>query len=165
MISAIYFYNSTVKAAVFFLFLGILCWTFSEYMMHRFIFHFIGEQPWLRHLHYVIHGMHHAYPTNPHRVIFPPFLALGLGGTFLGLFVLILPIPIAFTLMSGFCLGYCWYEFVHYANHQIKWRSQWLKKLKRHHLLHHHSGAFGNKNFGVTTVLWDRVFGTYLIKQ
>jgi len=142
---------------------GVFFWTLFEYLMHRFMFHVLAQISGLSHFHYVIHGMHHEYPLDPYRVIFPPFLSLGLGSIIAGICALLLPQAWFFGFLAGFMTGYCWYEFVHYASHQIKWKNPWLKRLKRHHLLHHHNEAFKNKNYGVTTVLWDRVFSTYLL--
>lgn len=150
----------TVVLATFFS--GIFFWTLFEYLMHRFMFHVLAQLSGLKHLHYVIHGMHHEYPTDPYRVIFPPFLSIIVGALLAGVAMLIVPQTWFFGALAGFIAGYCWYEFVHYASHQIKWKNLWLKRLKRHHLLHHHNVAFKDKNYGVTTVLWDRVFSTYL---
>jgi len=49
-----------------FTFIGVLSWTFFEYAFHRFFFH--AEDHWLPNiptlfaLHFLIHGVHHAYP-------------------------------------------------------------------------------------------------------
>jgi sterol desaturase/sphingolipid hydroxylase (fatty acid hydroxylase superfamily) len=149
----------TVCAAV----LGMISWTFFEYCMHRFCLHFIGSTPKLKHLHYVVHGMHHAHPTDPVRVIFPPFGSVIIGAAIALLFFALLPLLWALSGLAGFIVGYVWYEFMHYASHHIKWKSAWFMRRKRHHLLHHHSGEFKNKNFGVTTSLWDHVFNTYMV--
>src|SRR5262245_8330349 len=79
MAMALLYYEGTLMSATIALIMGLFAWTLCEYVLHRFIFHFIGENPWLKHFHYVVHGMHHAYPTDPHRVIFPPFLSIALG--------------------------------------------------------------------------------------
>ena len=59
--------------------LGILYWTFAEYTLHRFVFH--GEDTWLKTLpnnkflwttHFSIHGIHHAFPCDAYRLVFPP---------------------------------------------------------------------------------------------
>lgn len=142
---------------------GALSWTLFEYVMHRFLFHAIGHAPSLKHLHYVVHGMHHAYPTDPTRVIFPPFASVIVGSGLGGLIYLLLPTTWSIGFFAGFVAGYLGYEFIHYASHHIKWKWAWLKRLKRHHLLHHHSMGSKNKNFGVTTTFWDRVFNTYLV--
>lgn len=141
---------------------GIVAWTLFEYLMHRFTFHTIARYASLKHVHYVVHGMHHAYPTDPVRVIFPPFFSAAVGSLIGVLMFLIAPVFVASSIFAGFILGYSWYEFMHYASHHIKWKMTRFKNLKRHHLLHHHSMSSKNKNFGVTTVFWDRVFGTYL---
>lgn len=163
MLTAFMVHNITLGAAITTFIIGVLAWTFVEYFLHRFMFHFIGEKPWLKHLHYVVHGMHHAYPTDKTRVIFPPFASIFCGVILLALLLLVMPASWAYGAMGGFTLAYSWYEFMHYASHHIKWRFSSFKKLKRQHLLHHHSEVFRDKNFGVTTSLWDHIFGTYLI--
>lgn len=141
---------------------GGLLWTLFEYCMHRFLFHLPGNSRAMKHFHYIVHGMHHAHSTDPLRVIFPPFLSIFTGILVGGILFLLFPIPVALGLYAGFILGYIWYEFIHYADHHIKWKVSLLKRLKRHHLLHHHSTAYKGKNFGVTTSLWDKVFKTFM---
>ena len=162
LIIGIYYMNMSLGAAALTFVGGVFFWTLFEYFMHRFMFHEFSHVSGLSHLHYVIHGMHHVYPTDPYRVIFPPFLSILVGGLLAGILALILPLTWFFGVLAGFIAGYCWYEFVHYASHHIKWKTLLLKRLKRHHLLHHHNEAYKDKNYGVTTVLWDRVFSTYM---
>ena len=56
--------------------IGMFYWTFCEYYMHRFIFH--GEETWLPNnnfafaFHFITHGLHHAYPMDRYRLVFPP---------------------------------------------------------------------------------------------
>jgi sterol desaturase/sphingolipid hydroxylase (fatty acid hydroxylase superfamily) len=152
----------TVSKALITCFLGLFLWTFFEYLMHRFLFHGLSKIPRFNHVHYIVHGMHHVYPTDPRRVIFPPFMGLIIGGLIALMVYFILPSSWFFGTMAGFIVGYCWYECMHYASHHVRWKGFWLKRLKRHHLLHHHNEAFKDKNYGVTTVLWDRVFNTYM---
>ena len=57
---------------------GLVFWTFFEYVMHRFMFHTVARYPSLKHVHYVVHGMHHAYPVDRLRVLFPPFFSASL---------------------------------------------------------------------------------------
>ena len=143
---------------------GILLWTLFEYCMHRVMFHFEGNGPLTRHLHYVVHGMHHAHPTDPKRVIFPPFGSLFIGLLMAAVLYMVLPLAWFFCVFAGFICGYCWYEFMHYAAHHVKWQIPVMRRLKRHHLLHHHNRDGVQNNFGVTTSLWDHVFGTFLAK-
>jgi 4-hydroxysphinganine ceramide fatty acyl 2-hydroxylase len=60
-------------------FIGVLSWTFFEYAFHRFFFH--AEDHWLPAsvpsifaFHFLIHGVHHAYPQDRMRLVFPPFM-------------------------------------------------------------------------------------------
>lgn len=74
-----YLYQSTFSLAnheIFFLFISAtLLWSFFEYMLHRFVFH--GEHLWLPDykpimiLHFLVHGIHHAFPQDRYRLVFP----------------------------------------------------------------------------------------------
>ena len=39
--------------------LGILIWTFTEYTMHRWVFHYQPTSRWGKQLHFLLHGVHH----------------------------------------------------------------------------------------------------------
>ena len=43
---------------------GLFIWTFTEYMLHRFIFHFEPSSDWGKQLHFIFHGVHHDYPND-----------------------------------------------------------------------------------------------------
>jgi 4-hydroxysphinganine ceramide fatty acyl 2-hydroxylase len=55
--------------------IGMVFWTFFEYSLHRFIFH--GERYWVPDnqyaiaCHFVLNGIHHAYPQDHRRTVFP----------------------------------------------------------------------------------------------
>src|SRR5476651_2310462 len=37
--------------------LGLFVWTFTEYIMHRFVFHYVpAGKPWAMRLHFIFHG-------------------------------------------------------------------------------------------------------------
>ena len=56
---------------------GMLFWTLFEYIMHRFIFHFIAESPRAQRFIYVqMHGNHHEYPRDKERLFMPPVPSL-----------------------------------------------------------------------------------------
>jgi 4-hydroxysphinganine ceramide fatty acyl 2-hydroxylase len=47
---------------------GLLMWTFTEYCLHRFIFHsekHLFDNRLLRYLHFILHGIHHMMPIDP----------------------------------------------------------------------------------------------------
>jgi sterol desaturase/sphingolipid hydroxylase (fatty acid hydroxylase superfamily) len=60
---------------------------------------------------------------------------------------------------AGLASGY--YVFVHYATHHWRPRkNSYLYRARLRHARHHHLSHRGN--FGVTTSVWDHVFGTAL---
>jgi sterol desaturase/sphingolipid hydroxylase (fatty acid hydroxylase superfamily) len=45
--------------------------------------------------------------------------------------------------------------------HHGRPRWNWIKELRKHHMVHHSPLLEHEKKFGVSTTLWDHVFGTY----
>jgi sterol desaturase/sphingolipid hydroxylase (fatty acid hydroxylase superfamily) len=137
---------------------GAGAWTLFEYLLHRFGFHIERWIPAARPLAYLMHGCHHEDPGDASRDIMP---LIGSVPIFAVLIVLAVPIfgaATALTLLGGFGFAYLGYDLTHYACHQRRWRGRITGYLKRHHLSHHY--ADGRRNFGVTSPLWDVVFGT-----
>ncbi len=64
----------------------------------------------------------------------------------------------AFMFFPGFILGYLMYGSMHYAIHAWNPPFKWMKPLWRNHHLHHYKDE--GKGYGVSTTIWDRVFGT-----
>lgn len=64
----------------------------------------------------------------------------------------------AIVFFPGFMLGYLMYGSMHYAIHAWNPPFKWMKPLWRNHHLHHYKDE--HKGFGVSTTVWDRVFGT-----
>ena len=63
-------------------------------------------------------------------------------------------------LFSGFIVGYLGYDYVHYYTHFARPTSWIGKGLRKRHLQHHF--AFGDRWYGVSSPIWDYVFGTYV---
>jgi len=64
-----------------------------------------------------------------------------------------------FSFLTGTMAGYIAYDWVHYYTHHFhpKWRlGKWLRA---YHLRHHFQD--GDAFFGISSPLWDIVFGTY----
>jgi sterol desaturase/sphingolipid hydroxylase (fatty acid hydroxylase superfamily) len=59
---------------------------------------------------------------------------------------------------AGFVAGYLTYDMTHYATHHFPMRRGIWKFLKRYHMLHHYKTP--DRRFGVSSPLWDIVFGT-----
>ncbi len=63
-----------------------------------------------------------------------------------------------FAFFPGFMLGYLMYGTMHYAIHAWHPPFKWMKPLWRNHHLHHYKEQ--GKGYGVSSTLWDHVFGT-----
>lgn len=63
-------------------------------------------------------------------------------------------------LFLGFMGTLICYDGIHYFCHfGPETEVGWLKTLRLNHLKHHYRSQ--QTNFGVTTNIWDKVFGTY----
>ena len=138
--------------------LGALMWTFTEYTLHRFVFHYTGPRPWQRRMFFVLHGVHHDFPNDKDRLVMPLGASIPLGVVIYGLFFLLAGQLHGEPMFAGMALGYLGYDGTHYAVHHFKQSSRVGKFLRKHHMLHHHADHDGG--FGVSTPLWDLVFGT-----
>lgn len=145
------------------LIIGLGTWTLAEYVLHRFVFHFRPRSPWQERVSFLFHGVHHAQPMSKTRLVMPPAvsipLALAFYGLFYGLIAVILHAPhwVA-PLFAGFGTGYLCYDMLHYSIHHIRIRSGYFRSVRKHHMQHH--GKTPNQRFGVTSKVWDKVFGT-----
>lgn len=137
--------------------LGIFIWTFVEYVMHRFVFHYVpADKPWAQRIHFIFHGVHHDYPSDAKRLVLPPSVSIPLATLFYFLFRAILPVNYIFAFFPGFILGYLFYDLSHYAIHHFNFKGSIWKKIKQHHMLHHYQDP--DKGYGVSSPLWDKVF-------
>ncbi|HMF69942.1 MAG TPA: sterol desaturase family protein [Flavitalea sp.] len=152
----------TFPGLVISFFAGMFFWTFFEYLMHRYIFHFMAENETAIRIVYIIHGNHHEYPRDRERLFMPPLPSLLLALAIFGLIYLTGSLfdleNYAFSFFPGFLFGYLLYGSMHYAIHAWKPPFKWMKSLWRNHHLHHYKND--EYGFGVSTTLWDRVFGT-----
>ena len=156
----IYAYNtlefSGLRILLFFI-VGMLVWTVTEYLLHRYAFHHHPKTERGMRINYVLHGNHHEYPRDRERLFMPAAPSLILASVFFILFYLVLG-KYAFPFFPGFLLGYLLYGSIHYAIHAWKPPFKWMKPLWRNHHLHHYK--HGNLGFGVSSTMWDHVFGT-----
>lgn len=147
-----------VGAFVGFVVLGVLLWTLAEYILHRWVFHYIGPRPWQRRMYFIIHGVHHDYPNDADRLVMPLGASIPMGVVFYILFRLIVGPLLCDPFFLGFGLGYLAYDGLHFAVHHFRMSSRAGKWLKRYHMIHHHTGV--DARYGVSSPLWDYVFGT-----
>ena len=137
---------------------GVLLWTLTEYVLHRYVFHWVNETTWGKRIHFILHGVHHDFPNDKDRLVMPLGASIPLGIVIYGIFYLVLGQGHGEAVFAGMALGYLGYDGTHYAVHHFKQTSRVGKFLRRHHMLHHHADHDGG--FGVSSPLWDLVFQT-----
>ena len=139
---------------------GLFAWTLLEYIVHRRVFHFLPDSgsELQRDLSFLIHGVHHDWPYDPDRLVMPPIVSAPIA-IVVGLSMRMVTGPRLFPgLFSGLIAGYLWYDMTHYAVHHLKPHTAFGKLQRRNHLVHHFTQP--EARYGVTTPLWDMIFGT-----
>ena len=117
---------------------GLVAFTLAEYVTHRLVLHAIAP---------VAHGIHHARPRDGiDKIFWQIWLAF-----------VVVYLTTGGAVLAGALVAYAWYLLVHYCAHHNP--AILPASLLKHHLDHH---RFARRNYGVTTKLWDRVFGTML---
>lgn len=127
---------------------GLLLWTLLEYGIHRFAFH--GFLP---------HYQHHDDPKDTVFIVSPLWLSCGTSA----LLLVVMRVPAGSWARSGLTLagiicGYLCYEAVHLRIHANEAGGPLLRKLRKRHYFHHF--ADDHFHYGVTTEVWDHVFGS-----
>lgn len=153
--------GNSVGTTLAWFFFAIFFWTFAEYVLHRYLFHWFTEAKWTQRFHFIVHGNHHEYPNDEERLLMPPVPGLILASVLFSFFYLIFWIfgapQYTWAFFPGFFLGYLMYSFVHYSIHKFK-APKFLKKVWVHHNIHHYQHP--ERAFGVSSYFWDIIFGT-----
>lgn len=145
------------------LIIGLGAWTLTEYLLHRFVFHFKPRGPFQERVSFLFHGVHHAQPMSKTRLVMPPAVSIPLAIVFYLLFYGVVAglfgAPYwVFPLFSGFVAGYLAYDMLHYSMHHFHIKGGYLAAIRKNHMLHH--GKTPNMRFGVSNTFWDLVFRT-----
>jgi sterol desaturase/sphingolipid hydroxylase (fatty acid hydroxylase superfamily) len=151
--------SASVTVGLFFL--GILVFTWVEYMLHRFIFH-MGTFTRLREkLQYTMHGVHHEFPKDKDRLAMPPLLSVTISTVLLLVFRVLMG-DFVFAFLPGFLVGYAFYLSIHYMVHAFQPPKNFFKILWVNHSIHHYKNGEGV--YGVSSPLWDYVYGTMAVR-
>ncbi len=136
---------------------GLVFFTFVEYMVHKYVYHMPSSSERGKRIAYVMHGAHHDYPKDKKRLALHPVLTLVISAVLFFLFELVLDIY-SFSFLGGFVFGYAGYLIVHYMVHIYRPPNNFFKALWTNHAIHH----YGDEDilYGVSSPLWDYVFGT-----
>jgi len=134
---------------------GLAGWTLLEYAIH----YWLGHLPKGRTLISSEHLAHHRdilYFTPLARKVRGAVPVLGLLLAVAGLTV---GLPAGVGVVGAVAVGWTAYEWLHQSIHVAGPRNGYERWAARRHL--HHHFVQPNRNHGVTTPLWDWVFGTY----
>jgi len=137
--------------------IGILLWSLTEYVIHRWAFHYHPKSETGKRVHFLVHGIHHDYPRDATRLVMPLLVSIPLAVFFYFLFQAIFGVYYM-NIFSGFIFGYVSYDSIHYATHHFEMKGKIGKFLKTYHLRHHYGDD--HTAYGVSNPLWDYVFGT-----
>ena len=137
---------------------GFVLWTLTEYWLHRLFFHWEAPGKWGARMHFLVHGVHHKWPKDKYRLVMPPAVSISLFFAFLAMFFAALGSTLVWPFHAGFVIGYMSYDMTHYYIHHYNPRTEYGRRLKKNHMLHHFKDD--SHRFCVSNMLWDRVFGT-----
>lgn len=142
--------------------LVLILYPLVEYVLHRWVLHatWLYKSPLTAKVWKRIHYDHHQ---NPHD------LSVLFGALYTTLpTILLITLPLgwlvggvsgAMAAMAAGLLVFAGYEFCHCAQHlPFTPENGWLREIKKRHLAHHFHSEQGN--FGITSGIWDRAFGT-----
>ena len=122
---AYFFYRGVTKfelslgvVAIVFL-MGIVIWTLTEYVLHRYVFHFPAKSAVMKRFVFLFHGLHHDDPNDPTRLVFPPVPAVMIVFLLYQFFALLIPAQFMDVFMGSFLIGYLCYDYIHYATHHF----------------------------------------------
>ena len=136
---------------------GFLLWGLAEYLLHRFAMHELKGKGLMSREH-LEHHVHASWSFSVmHLLSWAGMLLVG----FLAWFPLgwiTVSLGFGLSVAVGWSIGYFFYEYQHAASHLKAPRGAYGTWLRRHHFHHH----FGHPmaNHGVTSPVWDIVFGT-----
>ncbi len=148
--------SGTMATVLSFLF-GVLFWTLTEYVIHRWAFHYEPKSEAGKRIHFLVHGIHHDYPRDATRLVMPLLVSVPLALLFYFAFRFAFG-EYHFGVFSGFVLGYVSYDSIHYATHHLKMKGKIGTFLKTYHLRHHYNDE--HTAYGVSNPLWDYIFKT-----
>ncbi len=149
--------DTGITAGILSFFFGVFFWTLTEYVIHRWAFHYEPKSEAGKRIHFLVHGIHHDYPRDATRLVMPLLVSVPLAILFYLGFNAVFG-AYHFGVFSGFIFGYVSYDSIHYATHHMKMNGKIGAFLKTYHLKHHYGDE--HTAYGVSNPLWDYVFST-----
>ena len=143
--------------------IGFFLWELVEYLLHRFVFHCEDALPdngAALFAHFMAHGIHHAFPMDRYRLVFPIVPGYSLGIMLYSVYWLLFPSAYVRLLFAGTLIGYIQYDLTHYYLHHSRPHFARFRELKTYHMLHHYRDPLNG--YGITSKVFDKLFGTLL---
>lgn len=135
---------------------GVFTWSLLEYLIHRFLGHhpkFMPNPFGAEHLRHHREGDYFA-PTWKKLLV-----AIGFTTLLAWPLMALAGVEPGIAYLGGLMLMYGMYEVLHRREHTHPGFTAYGWWARRHHFAHHFSDS--RCNYGVTSPLWDLVFGTY----
>jgi sterol desaturase/sphingolipid hydroxylase (fatty acid hydroxylase superfamily) len=158
MYKAVFTFHQGLILIILFFLLGAFIWSLTEYLMHRFLFHYKPSSDLGKRLHFIFHGVHHDYPNDAKRLVMAPSVSIPLAVLYYYLFKLLLGEQQVAPFFSGFVSGYLFYDMTHYAIHHFSFKNGLWLRIKKHHMVHHYQDD--DHGYGVSSKFWDIIFRT-----
>ena len=136
---------------------GGVGWTFSEYAFHRW-FHVARDGNFACRIHLAHHARQEYQVNSVSVLMWGAVLFVGLAVLPLLLWCAV-PGAVALAFGIAWATAYFVYEWIHAVDHLRPPRNAYGRWTRRTHFHHHFEAPL--RNFGVTTPIWDLVFGTY----
>ena len=146
------YYSKDIWASIALFVVGVIFFTFLEYAVHAWLFH---ENHPLK-VFIEGHAHHHQNPFSYDAM--PFFMSAVIATIFAWLLHFIMPTADALAIVGGMALGYFNYGIMHHIMHRREFSSKYWRYMQEFHFVHHKKPKL---NHGITTDIWDRVFGTY----
>jgi hypothetical protein len=112
---------------------------------------------WRHKFYFLVHGVHHDYPNDSGRLVMPPSVSIPLAVIFFFLFQWAIG-PLTPAAFAGLVGGYLAYDTTHYLTHHSPGKTALGRYQKKRHFRHHYYDS--TRNFGVSSPLWDAIWGT-----
>jgi sterol desaturase/sphingolipid hydroxylase (fatty acid hydroxylase superfamily) len=139
--------------------LGLIAWTLIEYLLHRYVFHLAPEPDFDSKLkQFMVHGYHHEFPNDRMRLVAPLLLSIPISLVIAAAYFALLGRYHWLIWFAGTAVGYVAYDWMHYYTHHFRPTTRLGKFLRRYHMEHHYKDS--DSHFGISSPLWDWVFGT-----
>jgi sterol desaturase/sphingolipid hydroxylase (fatty acid hydroxylase superfamily) len=140
--------------------IGIVMLPIVEFITHKYVLHLLElaktsptAQFWNR-----VHYAHHMDPKDTRVILAHPASVVLLVAVLAGLAWAVGLRPLAPIVAISFGL-FAFYEIVHFACHMDgEMTSGYFRARRQEHSLHHYVDE--NRNYGITTAIADRLFGT-----